>query len=211
MEHIETGLVRGTLHPAESGSAGIVLAHGAGSNSNAKIMIGLAGAFAEAGLHALRIDLPFRQLRPSGPPHPSTSVRDREGILAALNLLRVRGITRLFLGGHSYGGRQSSMLAADHPDDLGVERLLLLSYPLHPPAKPEQLRTAHLPSLRIPALFVHGTRDPFGTPDELRAAIALIPAETELILLEGAGHDLKPVMTKPALIVQRMLAGTSAT
>jgi hypothetical protein len=95
---------------------------------------------------------------------------------------------RLFLGGHSYGGRQSSMLCAEEPTL--VSGLLLLSYPLHPPRKPEQQRTQHLPDLHTPALFVSGTRDPFGTIDELKQALKMIPAKTKLIAVEGAGHDL---------------------
>jgi hypothetical protein len=95
---------------------------------------------------------------------------------------------RIFLGGHSYGGRQATILcAAEH--EL-VSGLLLLSYPLHPPRKPEQLRTQHLPNLRTPSLFVHGTRDPFGSIEELKMALQLIPAKTELIAIEDAGHDL---------------------
>jgi uncharacterized protein len=99
---------------------------------------------------------------------------------------------RVFLGGHSYGGRQSSMLCAesnkDEPDL--AAGLLLLSYPLHPPRKPEQQRTQHLPDLRTPALFVHGTRDPFGSIEELGQAMKMIPAKTKLLPIEGAGHDL---------------------
>ena len=72
-----------------------------------------------------------------------------------------------------------------------VSALLLFSYPLHPPGKPERLRTEHFSRLRVPALFVHGTTDPFGTIDELRAALTLIPAQTRLIPIEGAGHDLR--------------------
>jgi uncharacterized protein len=94
----------------------------------------------------------------------------------------------VFLGGHSYGARQSSMLAAEEKDL--VAGLLLLSYPLHPPRKPEQQRTQHLPDLRTPALFVHGTRDPFGTIAELEQALKMIPAKTKLLPVEGAGHDL---------------------
>ena len=94
----------------------------------------------------------------------------------------------MFLGGHSYGGRQSTMLCADHPDL--VDGLLLLSYPLHPPRKPEQLRIQHLPKLQTPALFVHGTRDPFGTAEEVESALKLIPAKVRLLRIEGAGHDL---------------------
>jgi hypothetical protein len=98
---------------------------------------------------------------------------------------------RIFLGGHSYGGRQASMLSAA---ESGItDRLLLLSYPLHPPRRPTELRTAHFPNLQTPALFVHGTRDSFGSIDELSAALKLIPAPTELLPIPDAGHEL---MTK---------------
>jgi predicted alpha/beta-hydrolase family hydrolase len=95
---------------------------------------------------------------------------------------------RVFLGGHSYGGRQASILCAAEPEL--VSGLLLLSYPLHPPRKPDQLRTQHLPNLRTPSLFVHGTRDPFGSTEEMEKALLLIPGKHELIQVEGAGHDL---------------------
>jgi predicted alpha/beta-hydrolase family hydrolase len=80
------------------------------------------------------------------------------------------------------------MLVAE--DAAVTDALLLLSYPLHPPDKPQQLRTAHLPKLQTPALFVHGSRDPFGSLDEMRAALSLIPSRTELVAIENAGHDL---------------------
>jgi predicted alpha/beta-hydrolase family hydrolase len=94
----------------------------------------------------------------------------------------------VFLGGHSYGGRQASMLAAEEPGL--VDCLLLLSYPLHPPQKPGELRTAHFPRLQIPSLFIHGTRDGFGSIEELASAVKLIPARTELLSVTGAGHEL---------------------
>jgi predicted alpha/beta-hydrolase family hydrolase len=80
------------------------------------------------------------------------------------------------------------MLCAEEPDL--VAGLLLLSYPLHPPRRPEQQRTQHLPDLRTPSLLVHGTRDPFGSIEELQRAIKMIPAKTKLLPIEGAGHDL---------------------
>ena len=98
----------------------------------------------------------------------------------------------IYLGGHSYGGRQSSILCAEQraeEPDL-VAGLLLLSYPLHPPRKPEQQRTQHLPDLRTPTLFVQGTRDPFGTIAELEQAMKMIPGKTKLLVVEGGGHDL---------------------
>jgi hypothetical protein len=95
---------------------------------------------------------------------------------------------RIALGGHSYGGRQASVLAAEDPTVAAA--LLLLSYPLHPPGRPAELRVAHFPELRTPTLFVHGTTDPFGSVAELQSAIARIPAPTALHLEAGVGHDL---------------------
>jgi hypothetical protein len=181
--------VRGFLHrPEHSAGNGLVLAHGAGSNSGSSLLITLAGAFAGAGFAVLRCDLPFRQNRPYGPPRPGDAERDRDGLRNAVAALRKLGCERMFLGGHSYGGRQATMLCAGEPDL--VAGLLLLSYPLHPPRKPAQLRVQHLPELQIPALFVHGTRDPFGSAEEMEAAVKMIPAKTKLFTVDGAGHDL---------------------
>jgi predicted alpha/beta-hydrolase family hydrolase len=185
--------VRGFLHrpehsPELGSGDGLVLAHGAGSNSKAPLLMTVAAAFARAGLTVLRCDLPYRQSRPFGPPRAGDADRDRDGLSNAVAAVRKLGCARMFLGGHSYGGRQATMLCATEPEL--VDGLLLLSYPLHPPRKPEQLRVKHLPELRVPALFVHGTRDPFGSVEEMEAAISLIPAKTELLKVDGAGHDL---------------------
>jgi uncharacterized protein len=181
--------VRGFVHrPTAAAGDGLVLTHGAGSNCQAPLLVALAEAFAGAGVTVLRCDLPYRQSRPYGPPRPGDATRDREGLKHAVAALRKLVPGRMFLGGHSYGGRQSTMLCADEPGI--VEGLLLFSYPLHPPRKPDQLRTQHLPRLRTPALFVHGTRDPFGSPEEMESALSLIPAKTLLLRIEGGGHDL---------------------
>jgi predicted alpha/beta-hydrolase family hydrolase len=181
--------VCGFLHRPEGGAGGgLMLAHGAGSNSNSPLLITMGGAFARAGFTVLRCDLPFRQVHPYGPPRPGGAGRDRDGLRNAVAVLRKLGCARVFLGGHSYGGRQATMLCAEEPDL--VNGLLLLSYPLHPPRKPEQVRVQHLPELRVPALFVHGTRDPFGSVEEMQSALNIIPARTELFRVDGAGHDL---------------------
>jgi predicted alpha/beta-hydrolase family hydrolase len=180
--------VRGYLHsPAGSAGDWLILTHGAGSNCNAPLLVTLADSFCASGLTVLRCDLPFRQLRPHGPPRGSAE-RDQAGIRAAIAAVRRETSGRVFLGGHSYGGRQASMLAAGEPGL--VDCLLLLSYPLHPPQKPGELRTAHFPRLQIPALFIHGTRDGFGSIEELTLALKLIPARTELLSVTGAGHEL---------------------
>jgi uncharacterized protein len=196
--------VHGFLHePAQFNGDALVLTHGAGANCQSKLLIAMADAFTDAGYLLLRCDLPFRQSRPHGPPFPAMAARDRQGLRRAVEVLRSRTPGRIFLGGHSYGGRQGSMLAADQPQL--VAGLLLLSYPLHPPRKPAELRTAHFPQLKMPSLFVHGGRDPFGSHDEMKAALALIPAQTMLLEIEGAGHELLGKKTEenlPARIVQ---------
>ncbi|MGA8154101.1 MAG: alpha/beta fold hydrolase [Terriglobales bacterium] len=182
-------LVRGFLHrPAEGVRDALVLTHGAGGNCKGPLLVALAEAFANAGTAVLRCDLPFRQMRPFGPPRPGEAAKDRKGLKNAVAALRKLVPGRVFLGGHSYGGRQASILCAEEP---GVaDGLLLSSYPLHPPGKPDQLRTQHLPKLVVPALFVQGTRDPFGSVVEMESALKLIPARTILLKVDGVGHDL---------------------
>jgi predicted alpha/beta-hydrolase family hydrolase len=181
--------VRGMLHGALGSSADfLVLTHGAGGDMNAALLVALADEFASAGISALRCDLPYRQRRPTGPPSPTTAKEDQEGLRRAGALMKERCRGRAFLGGSSYGGRQASILVASDPSL--VEGLLLLSYPLHPPGKPSQLRTKHFSELRTPALFVSGTKDSFGTIAELENAMGLIPARAELMPVEGAAHGL---------------------
>jgi uncharacterized protein len=181
--------VRGFLHePATSNSNGVILTHGAGGNAQAPLLRALAETFADAGYTVLRCNLPYRQVRSFGPPGPGDAARDRAGLKNAVEEMRKQVQGRVFLAGHSYGGRQSSMLCAEEPGL--VAGLLLLSYPLHPPRKPEQQRTQHLPDLHTRTLFVQGTRDPFASIPELQQALKMIPAKTKLLPVEGAGHDL---------------------
>ena len=188
-DHSLDPAVRGWLHtPDVPNRDALILTHGAGSDCTAPLLVALAETFAGHSYVVLRCDLPFRQERRTGPPFPGNAERDRAGLGNAVAVLRKNVAGRIFLGGHSYGGRQSTMLCAAEPDL--VSGLLLLSYPLHPPRKPEQLRIQHLPNLRTPSLFVQGTRDPFGSIEEMKNALRLIPAKTELMTVEGAGHDL---------------------
>jgi predicted alpha/beta-hydrolase family hydrolase len=181
--------VRGFLHePVRAKGEALVLTHGAGANCQSRLLIALATAFADAGFLVLRCDLPFRQSRPHGPPFPAMAARDREGLRRAVAAMRQKIPGRIFLGGHSYGGRQASMLASEQP---GLAAgLLLLSYPLHPPRKPAELRTGHFSRLETPALFVHGSRDPFGSHEEMLSALQLLPGRNLLLEIEAAGHEL---------------------
>ena len=202
--------VRGSVHrPGAANGDALVLTHGAGSNADSPLLVALAEAFAASGVTVLRYDLPFRQARATGPPSPRGAGADRDGLRSAIAAVRTLAPSvnaegsateppgRVFLGGHSYGGRQATVLAAGEPDL--VAGLVLLAYPLHPPTRPANRRTAHFVDLRTPALFVHGTTDPFGSIDEMRDALALIPARTRLLTVQGAGHDLargrRPIRT----------------
>lgn len=144
--------VVGFLHrPATPIQDALVLTHGAGSNCRAPLLVEVADIFANAGILVLRCDLPYRQISPHGPPKPGSADRDREGLRNAVTAVRKLVPGAVTLGGHSYGGRQSSMLAASAPEL--VESLLLLSYPLHPPRQPERLRVQHFPQLQTPTLL----------------------------------------------------------
>ena len=130
-----------------------------------------------------RIDFPYRREGRKAPDRaPKLIAHIRE------EAARVGG-DGLVLGGRSMGGRMCSMAVAE---GLAVAGLVLLSYPLHPPGKPDRLRTEHLPALAVPVLFVSGTRDPFGSPAEIEAAAAAIPGPVTLCWLDGEGHDPKP-------------------
>jgi predicted alpha/beta-hydrolase family hydrolase len=185
--------VRGLLHyPANSNGKGLALTHGSGSNCQTPLLVAMAEAFAGAGFAVLRCDLPYRQDRPYGPPGPGDAKRDRQGLKNAAAALEKIVNGPVFLGGHSYGGRQASMLCAELPEEERklIPGLLLMSYPLHPPRKPAQLRTQHFPALLTPALFVHGTRDPYATIAELEQSLKLIQGPSKLMVIDGAGHDL---------------------
>jgi uncharacterized protein len=181
--------VRGFLHrPSGTVKDGLILTHGAGGNCRGPFLTALAEAFSDAGFVVLRCDLPFRQARSFGPPRAGEAARDRQGLKNAADVIQKIVPGRIFIGGQSYGGRQASMLCADEPEL--VNGLLLLSYPLHAPGRPDQLRTQHLPKLEMPVLVVQGTKDPFGSIEEIKSALKLIPGKTALLPVEGEGHDL---------------------
>jgi uncharacterized protein len=195
--------VHGYLHtPARPTGKAVVLTHGAGADCQSKLLVAMSDALAESGFAVLRFDLPFRRERPHGPPSPSGAARDRDGLRRAVSIMREQKNSHVFLGGHSYGGRQATMLASEEP--ALADGLLLLSYPLHPPRKPNQLRTSHFAKLTTSAFFVHGTRDPFGTIAEMNSALELIHGPHAMLEVESAGHDLLPKKATnelPSLVV----------
>ena len=196
--------IAGIAHQPDGAPKGaVVLTHGAGGNRESPMLIWLCDEWARRGFLAVRYALPYRRRRPKGPPSGSAA-GDRAGIAEAVELARTLTDGPVLAGGHSYGGRQTSMAVAD--DGVVVDVLTLFSYPLHPPGKPERARTEHLPRISSPTVFTHGTADPFGTLDELRPAAALIPAPTAIVEVTGARHDLgSKKLNVPALAVDAAL------
>jgi predicted alpha/beta-hydrolase family hydrolase len=185
---VALGDIAGTAHHPDGAPKGaVVLTHGAGGSRESPLLVAVCDEWARRGWFAIRYNLPYRRRRPTGPPSGS-SAADQSGIAEALTVARTLTAGPLIAGGHSYGGRLTSMLVAEQP---GIaDELTLFSYPLHPPGKPERLRTEHFGSIAVPTVFTHGSSDPFGSLDELRAAVALIPAPTAIVEVNGARHDL---------------------
>jgi uncharacterized protein len=195
--------IAGVAHAPAGEATGIVLlTHGAGGNRESPMLIRLCDEWAARGWLAVRYDLPFRRRRPKGPPSGSAA-SDQAGVGEAVTLARSLTAGPVLVGGHSYGGRMTSMAVAD---GLAVEVLTLFSYPLHPPGKPERARTEHLPRIAVPTVFTHGTSDPFGTIDEIRSAATLVTGPTEVVEVTGARHDLgSKTLNVPALAVDAAL------
>jgi hypothetical protein len=196
--------IAGVAHRPESTPAGVVvLTHGAGGSRESPLLQQVCDEWARRGWLAVRYNLPYRRRRPTGPPSGSAAT-DRAGIVEAIALCRDLADGPLIAGGHSYGGRQTSMVVA--AGEAAIDVLTLFSYPVHPPGKPERPRTEHLPDIAVPTVFTHGTSDPFGTLGEVRDAAAMIAAPTELVEIAGARHDLRSkTLDVPALAVDAAL------
>jgi predicted alpha/beta-hydrolase family hydrolase len=192
--------IAGVAHePAGTPAGVVVLTHGAGGSREAPLLVRICDEWAARGWLAVRYNLPYRRRRPKGPPSGSAAT-DQAGIVEAIELAHTLTTGPVIAGGHSYGGRQTSMVVAADPNR--VTALTPFSYPLHPPGKPDRLRTEHFPQITVPTVFTHGTADPFGTPEELRDAVALIGGPTQIVEITGARHDLgSKSLDVPALAV----------
>jgi predicted alpha/beta-hydrolase family hydrolase len=174
------------VYSSDSASAAIVVAHGAGAGQTSPFMVRTAQGLAARGIHAATFDFDYITRRKHVPDRPPIlEARWREAIDAARQ--RFSGLP-LFIGGKSMGGRIASQVAAQ--TDVEVAGLVFLGYPLHPPGRPEQRRDAHLPDITVPMLFVQGTRDAFGTTEELRALLPRLQRAT-VYEIQGGDHSFK--------------------
>jgi uncharacterized protein len=172
--------------------ATMLLAHGAGAPMDSSAMRAVSRALVAVGFRVARFEFAYMADRRGGvrrPPPKAERLQDEyRQAVADLNCSGP-----LIIGGKSMGGRVASMVANELYDEGTIAGLLCLGYPFHPPAKPQQLRTAHLEHLRTPALICQGTRDPFGTQEEV--ASYTLPDRIEMLWLEDGDHDLKPRKT----------------
>ena len=182
----------------------LLLTPGASAGRDQPALVAIDEAVATLGVAVERMDFPYRLAGRRAPDRPEVLVRAvREGAAALAGRAGV-GPADVLLGGRSMGGRMCSMAVAE---GLAARGLVLVSYPLHPPGRPDRLRVEHLPALTVPCLFVSGTRDAFGTPEELERAIATIPGPVTHVWLEGGDHGLRRRDAAVAAAVRDWVAG----
>jgi predicted alpha/beta-hydrolase family hydrolase len=182
-----SGLFYGMGQPC----ARVVLGHGAGGRQSHPFMVGIACALARRKIHVFTFDFLYASAGRRAPDPTHVLETTWRAALAALRVRWSSPAVPLFIGGKSMGGRIATHVAAD--EDVGAQQLaglVLLGYPLHPPGKPEQLRAAHLTRVRAPMLFVQGSGDRFGRPDELRPIVESLYPGSRLFVVEGADHSL---------------------
>ena len=185
---------------------GVVLFHGAGSDrdhSSLKLI--------EKTLKPLpvkRVNFPYRRAgKPFPDPTPVLLECVRKEVLAAAKKWQV-DVSDIVIGGRSMGGRMCSMVVAGAEcDALQTAGLVLISYPLHPPGKPEKLRAAHLSQIQVPTLFIHGTKDPFASPEELKQHTRKIRGAKTIKFIEGARHELKGKDAEIASCINEWVSG----
>ena len=186
---LEAGATTALAYPAVDPAATLILAHGAGAGQRHPFMTRFAGAIAALGIDVVTFNFPYAEQRRRIPDKGPVLEDCFERVLSAVAARRTTA-GRIFIGGKSMGGRIATQLAAQHPA-IPINGLVLLGYPLHPPGKPDQLRTAHLPFVGRPMLFVQGSRDTFGTPDELRPALSRVQPPPALHVIDGGDHSFK--------------------
>lgn len=189
--------------PRRPSPAGLVLAPGAGADRDHGALVAIEAELAPAGIAVDRIDFPYRLAGRRAPDRPAVLMATVRAAAEALAASLGATTATVALGGRSMGGRIGSMVAAD---GLETAALVLVSYPLHPPGRPERARVEHFPRIEVPCLFVSGTRDAFGTPEELEAATAAIPGTVTHVWIEGADHGMRRLDEAVAAAVREWLA-----
>ena len=188
LSHSATALVYAAA-PQDRAGLTLILGHGAGAGQTSRFMVEFADALAARGIDIVTFNFLYSE---RGRRFPDPNDRLEECYRAVIEAVRERrelAQNRLAIGGKSMGGRIASQVAAAGTDELAG--LVFLGYPLHPPGRPDHLRSKHLSQIKAPMLFVQGSRDAFGAPDELRPIIARLATTADLYVVEGGDHSFK--------------------
>lgn len=189
---VASGAVTALVYPPPEASrslATLILAHGAGASQSSAFMVAFARGLARRGCHAVTFNFPYTEQGRRLPDRAPTLEACFRDVIAAVRARPDLASGPLVIGGKSMGGRMASHVAAQGLP--GLAGVVALGYPLHPPGRPEQLRAEHLTRIRQPMLIVQGSRDAFGTPEELRAALVPLGATATLQVVEGGDHSFK--------------------
>jgi len=187
--------VTAKVYPASGkghSGAALILAHGAGGNQSSKFMVQMAHALATRGIDSITFNFLYSEAKRGLPDKNDKLEACYHAMIKAFHSgLLIENATRrkLLIGGKSMGGRIATQVAAASAAD--IEGIVLLGYPLHPPGRPDKLRSKHLPQIKAPMLFVQGSRDTFGTPEELAPILAPLKASVDLYVVEGGDHSFK--------------------
>jgi len=178
-----------SVYPSDRPTAGLILAHGAGGGQHSSFMVEAAHGLAARGIMVATFDFPYVTEGRSVPDRPPVLEAAWRQAISAARMNKTFGRLPIFIGGKSMGGRISSQVAAQGVDD--VSGLIYLGYPLHPPGRPQQRRDGHLPDIKEPMLFVQGTRDQFGTSEEIRELLPRLNERTRLFEVADGDHSFK--------------------
>ena len=187
------------VYPADANPAGavLILGHGAGAGQRHPWMVDCARALSALGLDIVTFNFLYTEQRRHVPDRRPLLDACYRAVIVTVRQQVTNARRSLFIGGKSMGGRIATHVAAE-THDLGVSGLVLLGYPLHPPGRPAERRDAHLPAVGLPMLFVQGSRDAFGTPQELQPVLATLSPPPTLHVLDGGDHSFKIGKKDPA-------------
>lgn len=183
------GLLMLTVYPSVPAAAGLVLAHGAGGGQTSAFVVRAGNELAARGITIATFDFPYITAGRSAPDKPAVLEAHWRAVIDEARGHSAFARLPLFIGGKSMGGRIASQVAAAGVD--GVAGLIFFGYPLHPPGRPQQRRDAHLPDIRLPMLFIQGTRDEFGTSAEIRDLLPRLDTRTQLVEIADGDHSFK--------------------
>ena len=201
-----SAVLSGPDHPGDSNKTGVIIAHGAANDMNNSLIVAVADSLAAAGYTTLRLNLPYKEKGKKSPDTEPTLIRTWQGAVTHLLNNERFSVDRVVAAGKSMGGRIASQMVA--ADQMAVEALIFLGYPLHAPGRTDKLRDSHLYEIKKRMLFFAGTRDPLCNLEKLREVLQRLPGLYDLEIVNGGDHSFKLLKSssKPAELVYQQIA-----